>query len=96
MNIMIAEGQVSEMKLRALKHVMDRIYSLEIFPKQSFNQFRKNNLFFISGMTIKQQRFEFDCFCFFEVCMKIKMNVSTSEIRAFFRNQQGTKKGTEI
>jgi hypothetical protein len=25
-----------------------------------------------------------------------KLNVTTSEVKAFFRNQQGTKKGTEI
>jgi len=94
LNTMEKENQNNQSKMKALKYVMDKIYTMEIFPKKSFNKFRNENIYFLSEMNIKQQKFEFECFCFYEVCQKIHLNVTTSEIRSFFLTYEGTKKGT--
>ncbi len=82
-------------KLRTLRIVMKNVYSIGIFPQMSFNEFRNQNLFFLSGLSIKDQMFEYKCYGFYEVCRGIKLKVTSEEVREFFRIE-GTKKGTEI
>ena len=88
------EKQRKHAKLKALKIVMDNVYSIGIFPQSSFNEFRKDNMYFLSNLNIQQQKFEFRCFGFYEVCRRIKLKVTSDEVREFFRIDEGTKKGT--
>lgn len=88
------ENQKKHAKLKALKIVMDNVYSIGIFPQTSFNEFRKDNMYFLTHLNIKQQMFEFRCYGFYEVCCRIKLTVTSEEVREFFRNDEGTKKGT--
>ena len=90
------EVQKKTAKLNALKLVMDNVYSIGIFPQTSFNEFRKENMYFLSNLSIKQQLFEFRCFGFYEVCRRIRFKVTSEEIREFFRNEEGANYGNTL
>lgn len=84
----MTEVQKKNAKLKALKLVMDNVYSIGNFPQMSFNEFRNENMYFLSNLSIKQQMFEFRCFGFYEVCRRIRFKVTSDEVREFFRNYE--------
>jgi hypothetical protein len=81
-------------KTKALKYVFDNIYSKKIFPQKSFNEFRKENMYFICHLSIKDQMREFDSFQFYENCRRLKLPLLKGDIKLFLMDQEGTKKGT--
>ena len=85
----------NQIKTRALKYVFDNIYSNRKFPQKSFNEFKKENMYFICDLSVNEQMREFEIFKFYENCMDIKLPVIKDEIKQFFLNQVGTKKGTK-
>ena len=90
------ENQKKHGKLKALKIVMENVYSIGIFPQTSFNTFRKENMYFLAHLSIRQQMFEFRCYGFYEVCRRIKLKVTSEEVREFFKIEEGTNSGTKI
>ena len=90
------ENRKKHGKLKALKIVMDNVYSMGIFPQTSFNEFRKENMYFLTHLNIRQQKFEFRCYGFYEVCRRIKLKVTSEEVRDFLRNDAGAKNGGSI
>jgi hypothetical protein len=90
------ENQKKHGKLKALKIVMENVYSMGIFPQTSFNEFRKENMYFLTHLNIRQQKFEFRCYGFYEVCRRIKLKVTSEEVRDFIRSDEGTNSGTKI
>ena len=83
-------------KTKALKYVFDNIYSKKIFPQKSFNEFRKENMYFICHLSIKDQMREFESFQFYENCRRLKLPLLKGDIKQFLMDQEGTKKGPEI
>jgi hypothetical protein len=81
-------------KTKALKYVFDNIYSKKIFPQKSFNEFRKENMYFICHLSIKDQMREFESFQFYENCRRLKLPLLKGDIKQFLMDQEGTKKGT--
>ena len=75
---------IEPIKKRALKYVFDNIYSKELLPKQSFNEFRKQNMFFLEGLNIRQQQNEFESYCFYQIAKKVKLPINRSDIKDFF------------
>jgi len=84
-----------QIKIRALKYVFDNIYSRQLLPKKSFNEFRKENMYFICDLSVNEQMREFEIFKFYENCRDLKLPVIKDEIKQFFLKQEGTKKGTK-
>ncbi len=81
-------------KTRALKYVFDNIYCKRIFPQKSFNEFRKENMYFICHLSVKEQMREFEIFKFYENCRQLKLPLLKGDIQQFLLDQEGTKKGT--
>jgi hypothetical protein len=81
-------------KTRALKYVFDNIYCKRIFPQKSFNEFRKENMYFICHLSVKEQMREFEIFKFYENCRQLKLPLLKGDIQQFMLDQEGTKKGT--
>lgn len=84
-----------QIKTRALKYVFDNIYSNRKFPQKSFNEFKKENMYFICDLSVNEQMREFEIFKFYEKCRGLKLPVDKGDIQQFFLNQVGTKKGTK-
>ena len=82
-------------KTRALKYVFDNIYCKRIFPQKSFNEFRKENMYFICHLSVKEQMREFEIFKFYENCRQLKLPLLKGDITQFLLGQEGTKKGTK-
>ena len=74
---------------------MDNVCYIGISPQSSFNDFRKENMCFLTHLNIRQQKFEYRCYGFYEVCRRIKLKVTSEEVREFFRNDEGTNSGTK-
>ena len=74
---------------------MDNVCYIGIFPQSSFNGFRKKYMYFLTHLNIRQQMFEFRCYRFYEVCRRIKLKVTSEEVREFFRIDEGTNSGTK-
>ena len=83
-----------QIKTRALKYVFDNIYSKVLFPQKSFNDFRKENMYFICHLSIKEQMREFEFYKFYENCRELKLPVVKGDIKQFLLDCEGTKKGT--
>ncbi len=75
---------------------MDNVYSMGIFPQTSFNEFRKENMYFLTHLNIRQQKFEFRYYGFYEVCRRIKLKVTSEEVRDFLKSDECTDLGTKI
>jgi hypothetical protein len=81
-------------KTKALKFVFDNIYSKKLYPKKSFNEFRKENMYFICHLSIKDQMREFESFQLYENCRQLKLPLLKGDIKQFLLDLAGTKKGT--
>ena len=90
------ENQKKHGKLKALKIVMENVYSMGIFPQTSFNEFRKENMYFLTHLNIRQQKFEFRYYGFYEGCRRIKLKVTSEEVRDFLKSDECTDSGTII
>ena len=83
-----------QIKTRALKYVFQNIYSKGFFPQKSFNEFRKENMYFISDLSVNEQMREFEIFKFYENCRQLKLPLLKVDITQFLLDREGTKKGT--
>lgn len=52
-------------------------------------------MYFICDLSVNEQMREFEIFKFYENCRDLKLPVIKDEIKQFFLNQVGTKKGTK-
>ena len=84
-----------QIKTKALKYVFHNIYSNRIFPQKSFNEFHKENMYFICDLSVKEQMREFEFFKFYEKCRELKLPVDKGDITQFLLDQVGTKMGTK-
>ncbi len=75
-------------KKRALKYVFDNIYSKGFFPQKSFNEFRKENMYFLDGMNIASQMKEYNLFYFYSVCMKVKLPITRNDVKYYFTRKE--------
>jgi hypothetical protein len=71
-------------KTKALLYVFKNVYSLDIFPKSSFKEFRQANMFFLDGLSIKQPQREFEAYSFYLIAKKMHLPVNRNEIKEFF------------
>lgn len=83
-----------QIKTRALKYVFENIHLKELSPKKSFNEFKKENIYFICDLSVNEQMREFEIFKFYENCRALKLPIVKDDIKQFFLKQVGTKKGT--
>jgi hypothetical protein len=81
------EKNMASPKLRALNWLYITLYEDEVLPRESFSKFRKENMYFLDGMTIKLQRQEYDNHYFYVVCKKVKLPITRKEINEFLFNR---------
>ena len=72
-------------KIRSLNWLYSNVLELDILPKGSFRKFRKENIYFLDGMSIKLQKKEFDHHYFYLVCKNVKLPITRNEIKEYFK-----------
>ena len=77
------EKKMVSPKLRALNWLYITLYEDEVLPRESFSKFRKENMYFLDGMSIKLQRQEYDHHYFYVVCKKVKLPITRKEINEY-------------
>jgi hypothetical protein len=76
-----------ESKRKLLSFVYYNIHPMKLIVSKSFDDFKKENLYFLDGLTQKQIKKEYDYFSFYETLIGLKLKINKKDIIQYIDNQ---------